>query len=81
MYSDLNEQIQQGGVDTTEELKGLAGKATGIDVPPSERYPNRNRLDRYPNAIERKNGKQCNFFPYKIRYSNGQLNVRWRATY
>ena len=39
MYSDLNEQIQQGGVDTTEELKGLAGKATGIDVPPSGDIP------------------------------------------
>ena len=39
MYIDLNEQIQQGGVDTTEELKGLAGKATGIDVPPSGDIP------------------------------------------
>lgn len=39
MYSGLNEQIQQGGVDTTEELKGLAGKATGIDVPPSGDIP------------------------------------------
>lgn len=39
MYSDLNEQIQQGGVDTTEELKDLAGKATGIDVPPSGDIP------------------------------------------
>ena len=39
MYSGLNEGIQQGGVDTTEELKGLAGKATGIDVPPSGDIP------------------------------------------
>ena len=39
MYSGLNEGIQQGGVDTTEELKGLVGKATGIDVPPSGDIP------------------------------------------
>ena len=39
MYLDLNKQIKEGGEETTEELKGLMGGATGISLPPRRDIP------------------------------------------
>ena len=62
LYVDLNEAIVEEGKSTTEELKGLASKATGIDnnpmgtLPLGIPYPTKQNIDSFVTSFLNKIG-------------------------